>query len=245
MAEDGFGFDPQNLPEDLRIALGGMSGSLPPVDQDQVRSAAELAKDLTYEVGTVVDHRSLKVSGRPDPVVPLTKPLAHYDDRVFFFAGLLYGFCRLDSSVTERYRVSLGQDVSTQIHRCSAPLAEIRGFPDFVKTQVSHTLCSVENAYAAEFFEFLATQVIVDRQRNRVWHVSNTMVGVPDPFLVGAKEVPVEAKIMLFCPGKADGRFVPSGSKSMFVSTPVIAFEEYPEHEQERRRAAEESILKV
>lgn len=207
-------------------------------DGARVVTGDELAEDLSYKPGSRGGDHQLRVEAREDPMVPLKQQLSAYGDRRFFYAGLLYGYCRLDASITERFRADMETEADTRLHQVGSPLVEIPAFPDFSKTRVSRLLQSVEVDQASALFDFIVSQVIVDRPRNRVWAVEAHSVRIPDPYMADGGEVPQAAELLVFCPKTYQGVFLPRQNSSFFVSTPSIVFEQRPDEELARSTEA-------
>lgn len=183
----------------------------------------QLYKDIEATPGSRGGHQRTAVEHRKDPVVELTKPLKQYEGYVFFYAGLLYGFCRLDSSIPERFRAQTGARLKTYQHVVSAPLLSIPWFPEFSKTRVAHLLQSAEMGPEQEnLFDFISSQLIVDRRKGVVWKVKAALVKLPDPYMTGAKEVPMASEIVVFSPYQHDVGFEVMQRTSMFVETPEV-----------------------
>ena len=215
---------PDDLPPWLRDMLKEPAPESPlPSGKKQV-TKDQLAIDLDYEVGGRVGAGKLKVEDRNDPVEELTAPLVKYPDRRFFYSGLLYGYCLLDSAVTERYRAQKEVEARSWVHQLQHPVVEIPAFPDFVKTRVSHILQSMEVGRFQDFVGFVCSNNIVDRNRSRVWFVDAFDVKVPDPFMVDAHQPPHDVDITLFCPKTHKGSFAPVTLPGPFVEIPKIAF---------------------
>ena len=206
----------------------------------RVVDGQQLGQDLGYVAGSRGGDRKLQVEAREDPIIPLKQPISLYGDRRFFYAGLLYGYCRIDASITERCRAELEHDIDTRIHQVDHSLVDIPAFPDFKKTRVSRMLQSVYHEDAEELYRYIASQVIVDRPRERVWAVEAVSVQIPDPYLVDQKESPSAAEIIVFCPRTFQGAFVPKRDSSFFISSPNIVFEPRLDNE---LRLSTEAIL--
>lgn len=184
------------------------------------KSLAEFYRDISSPTGTPTGMRSVRLEKRQDPVLQLRRPLAFYEDRVFFYAGLLYGFCRLDASVTERFREASGSDVRTEMYLLQHPLVEVQGFPGFARTQVAHLLSAIETGPLQQpFFDFLASQLIVDRKRQLCWRCRLETVTLHDPYLVDADESPVDVVLPMFVPYQHDQVYAPVSTPG---GTPVV-----------------------
>jgi hypothetical protein len=167
---------------------------------EKLKTLSEFYADLAEPPGSR-GFRTAKVERRHDPVVPLKGPLSSYHDRTFFYAGLLYGFCRLDLSITERYREATGSSVRTENHLVGCPLVEVAGFPDFAKTKTAHLLSSIENGeHQSVFFDFLRSQLVVDRKRGVCWRIEQQEVTILDPFFIDNQAPPTAFTINVFCP---------------------------------------------
>lgn len=238
-------YDPSTLPPKIQEL---MSRPLPD-DKDfhpdkQRVSSRQLEEDLSYEQGTQLGHRKVHVEHREDPMEDLRAPLSQYDDRSFFYLGLLYGYCRLDASITERYRAESGNDIDTRLHTVQHPLVEIAGFEKFSSTHVAHLIQSVHKDHMSALFDYISSQIIVDRVKNRVWKVQALPVSkFPDPYLLDAKEGAVSTEVLIFCPSNTDGWFAPEPNTSMFPKTPVVRYHEYDAEVKERNRKELERYL--
>ena len=215
---------PEELPDSVKRALEQPSPDMPLPPGKKRVSSGQLAKDLDYEVGARVGDSRLKVENRQDPVEELRAPIVKHPDRRFFYSGLLHAFCRIDSTVTERYRAQKEMDVSSWIHPLQHPIVEIPAHPDFTKTKVSHMLQSIDVSVFQDFLGFVCSNNIVDRKRERVWFVDVVEVKIPDPFMVDEGEPPHDASIAVFCPKTCNGAFLPLAATGLFVETPKIAF---------------------
>lgn len=154
-----------------------------------------------------------------DPVVPLDRPLQAYPERLFFYVGLLYGFCRLDASITERFREDAGRDVPTQLHLVDKPIVTVRGFPDFAKTRVAHLLQSCPIGQQADLFDYIASQVVVDRARQRVWKIAMTTCQVPDPYVA---QVVSGYNMVIFYPQTHSFEYRPTPSTGLLLHAPEV-----------------------
>lgn len=178
---------------------------------------------------------------RKDPVVKLTRPLAHCEGRVFFYCGLLYGFCRLDASITERYREQTGSTLETLSHTTEHPVVVLPWFPDFVKTNVAHLLQSCPaGPEQANLFDFISSQLIIDRNRQAVWKVKMIPLKIPDPVMLANKELPVAADILVFVPYRHDSGFQVIPKVGMVVGTPEVLRVEH--HDPEFHKKTEEIL---
>lgn len=162
---------------------------------------------------------TLKVSTRQDPVVELNRPLRTYEDRLFFYVGLLYGFCRLDASITERFRESSGMDLDTQLHVLPGPIVTVKGFPDFTKTRVSRLLQSCPRANHEWLMDYIASQVVVDRARQRVWKIQMTTCRIPDPY---SGSLASGYDVVMFYPQTHSFEYRPFPSAGMLLSPPEV-----------------------
>lgn len=186
-------------------------------------TAAELLRDLEAKPGSRLGDRRTKVEAYKDPVAQLTKPLVQHEGRVFFYCGLLYGFCRLDASITERFREQTSSKLKTVQHVTQEPLVTLPWFPDFVKTNVSRCLQSCEaGPEQANLFDFIASQLVVDRKRQVVWKVQMQPMKIPDPVMVANREVPSAADIIIFVPYQHSSGFQVVQKSSMIIGTPEI-----------------------
>lgn len=169
----------------------------------------ELYRDLSYEAGKPIKFTRLRPDpAYTDPIEPLTRPLSQYDGRVFWYAGLLYGFCRLDMSVSERFRSDTQQDITVYKHICQHPLCTIPWFPQFVETKVSRLLQSCPIGTAQQhLFKFLTEQIIIDRQRQRVWRVKLQPMDINDPYVREHDKRIVKHTIYVFVPYRHDITF--------------------------------------
>jgi hypothetical protein len=155
-----------------------------------------------------------------DPLVQLDKPLQAYPNRIFFYVGLLYGFCRLDASITERFREDAGRDVPTQLHLVDKPIVTVRGFPGFANTRVAHMLQSCQAGQQADLFDYIASQVVVDRARQRVWKIAMTTCQVPDPY--AATQVVSGYSLVIFYPQTHDFEYRPVASTGLLLHAPEV-----------------------
>lgn len=184
---------------------------------------AELYKDLEARPGSRAGEQKSRTEARKDPVVQLTKPLAQYEGRVFFYCGLLYGFCRLDASITERFREQTGSTLKTVQHVTQEPLVTLPWFPEFTKTNVARCLQSCEAGQdQANLFDFIASQLVVDRKRQTVWKVQMQPVKIPDPVMIANREVPAGTDIIIFVPYQHGSGFSVVQKSSMLVGTPEV-----------------------
>lgn len=184
-------------------------------------SLEQLYKDLA--VGRTVAAERVRAERVQDPVVELKAPLRTHDGYTFFYCGLLYGFCRLDSSITERFREQANCSLKTYQSLFEAPLFTMPWFPDFQKTRVSRLLqFTAECQLQKELFEFICSQVIVDRARNQVWAVKPQTVKIPDPVSTDRKELPEATEITAFVPYRWDLGFEIRSKSAMFISTPEV-----------------------
>ena len=175
------------------------------------KSLEEFYSDIAQPAGKTTGFRSVRAENRQDPVLELKRPLAFHEEHTFFYAGLLYGFCRLDASVTERFREATGSSVRTFLHQTERPLMEVKGFPAFATTRVAHLISSIENGpFQQLFFEYLSSQLIVDRKRGVCWRCRLEMVKIPDPFLLAAREPLVMVDVPAFVPYTHDMAYVPT-----------------------------------
>ena len=213
-----------DLPEKVKEALSKPVPDTPIPDGKSQVDASTLAKDLDYSVGDRVGETALKVEDREDPVEPLRYPLVQYPDRRFFYAGLLHGYCRIDSTVTERYRAQKGVDVSSWIHHTNSPIVTVPAFPEFSGTRLACSLQSIDISIFSDFVGFVCSNNIVDRARGRVWFVDVFDVKIPDPFMVDNGDAPSDAEVSIFCPKTLNGYFSPETSTGFFVDTPKIQF---------------------
>lgn len=223
-------FEPGDLPESIKRALEEPIPETPIAPGKKRVSSGQLSKDLDYEVGGRVGAGQLKVEKRQDPVEDLKAPLVKYPERRFFYSGLLHAFCRIDSTITERYRAQKEMDVDSWFHPLQHPLIEIPAHPEFSQTQVSHTLQSIDVEFFQDFVGFVCSNNIVDRKRGRVWFVDPVEVKIPDPFMVDAHDPPHDVAIVVFCPKTYQGRFEPAAATGLFVETPKIAFVQHLDH---------------
>lgn len=183
----------------------------------------QLLKKLKEKPGTRAGDQRVRAEARPDPVAKLTKPLIHYEGRVFFYCGLLYGFCRLDASITERFREQSGSVLKTVQHFTQEPLVSLPWFPEFSKTNVARCLQSCEcGPDQANLFDFIASQLIIDRKRKTAWKVEIKPIKIPDPAMLEAKEVPSTHEIFAFIPYQHDSGFQVVYKSSMVAMTPEI-----------------------
>lgn len=181
----------------------------------------QLYKDLA--IGRVTAADRVRAEKAHDPVVALKTPLRAQEDYVFFYCGLLYGFCRLDASVTERYREQANCSLKTYQTLFESPLFVLPWFPDFQKTRVSRLLqFAVGSPLQKGLFEFICSQVIVDRRRQQVWAIRQQQVKIPDPVSVDRKELPEPAEITVFVPYRWDLGFEIRSKSAMFVGTPEV-----------------------
>jgi hypothetical protein len=184
-------------------------------------SLEQLYKDLA--VGKTVAAERIRAEKVQDPVVALKAPLRSHEGYVFFYCGLLYGFCRLDSSVTERFREQANCSMQTYQTLFETPLFTLPWFPDFQKTRISRLLqFTLESPRQQELFEFICSQVIVDRGRKQVWAVKKQVVKIPDPVLADRKELPEPVEITAFVPYRWDLGFEIRSKSAMFVGTPEV-----------------------
>lgn len=215
---------PEDLPDTVKRALEDPLPEAPVPPGKQQVSSRQLEQDLDYTVGDKVDGGRLRVEDRQDPVEALRAPLVKYPERRFFYSGLLYGYCRIDQSITERYRAHRNEDVRSWVHLLDHPVVEIPAFPDFLKTRVSHILQSMDVNYFTDFLGFVCSNNIVDRVRERVWFVDSVEVRIPDPYMVDCGEPAHDIYVTLFCPRTYVGAFRPAEASSFFVETPRIEF---------------------
>ena len=181
----------------------------------------QLYKDLA--IGNVVAAEKVRAETVQDPSVVLRSPLRTHEGFTFFYCGLLYGFCRLNESITERFREQANSTLKTFQTMFEAPLFTMPWFPDFQKTRVSRMLqFAGESQKQKELFEFICSQVIVDRPRKRVWAVKMQTVKIPDPVSVDLKELPEPTEITVFVPYRWDLGFEIRSKSAMFISTPEI-----------------------
>lgn len=186
-------------------------------------SLRQLYKDIEAPAGSRMGGQKVRTEAKPDPVGALTRPLGHYEGRVFFYCGLLYGFCRLDASITERFREQTGSVLPTVQHVTQEPLVSLPWFPDFAKTNVARLLQSCEAGVEQNnLFDFIACQLVVDRKRQVVWKVKMVPIKIPDPVMLAAKEVPVAADIVAFVPYQHDQGFSITQKPGMIVGTPEV-----------------------
>jgi hypothetical protein len=142
---------------------------------------------------------------------------------VFFYCGLLYGFCRLDASITERFREQTGSSLATVQHVTDAPLLALPWFPDFAKTNVARCLQSCEaGPDQANLFDFIASQLVVDKKRKSVWKVKMEPVKIPDPVMLENREVPSAASIIVFIPYQHSSGFNIVQKLGMVPGTPEV-----------------------
>jgi hypothetical protein len=184
-------------------------------------SLEQLYKDIS--VGRTVAAERVRAEKKPDPVVALKAPLKAHEGYSFFYCGLLYGFCRLDSSITERFREQSNSSLKTYQVLFENPLFVLPWFPDFTKTRVSRLMqFTLESPQQKELFEFICSQVIVDRVRKQVWGVKMQTVKLPDPVSVDLKEMPEPVQITAFVPYRWDLGFEIRSKSTMFVGTPEV-----------------------
>lgn len=195
---------------------------------DKPKTLEEFYSDIAQPTGAPTGFRSVRAERRQDPVLTLRRPLAFYEDRVFFYAGLLYGFCRLDSSATERFREATGSSVRTENYLVQHPLFTVRGFPGFSQTKVAHLLSAVEQGPMQQpLFDWLASQLIVDRKRGICWRVRMVTIGLPDPFMVDAQEPNIEvSQIVVFVPYRPTVAYAPLEQQGGRATPEVLAFPE-------------------
>lgn len=184
-------------------------------------SLEQLYKDLA--IGRTVAADRVRAERVQDPVVALKMPLRAQDGYVFFYCGLLYGFCRLDASITERYREQSNSSLKTYQSLFETPLFTLPWFPDFQKTRISRLLqFTLASPGQQALFEFICSQVIVDRGRKQVWAVKRQQVKIPDPVLVDRKELPEPVEITAFVPYRWDLGLEIRSKSAMFVGTPEV-----------------------
>lgn len=181
----------------------------------------EFYKHIQDTAGTTYQGEN-KAGKVPDPMVPLTKPLHQYPDRIFFYLGLLYGFCRLDASVTERFREDAGRDFETQMHLVDSPIMTVKGFPGFEATRVSRLLQSCQAGQQADLFDYIASQVVVDRARSRVWKIAMTTCQVPDPY--AAAQVASGHPLIVFYPQTHAFEYRPIQSSGLLLRAPEVQY---------------------
>jgi len=184
-------------------------------------------RDIGDSPNVPLGHRKVRLDSRKDPVEPLTRPLEAYADRLFFYVGFLYGFCRLDASITERFREDTSIEVRTYVHEVGHALFDVLGFDQFKTTKVARLLQSVTYGPHEQLVDFIASQVIVDRSRGIVWRVKTTTVTLPDPWCIDSGEVPKLASMLVFLPYQWNMRYdIRDGA----YRTPVLAG--YPQEDQ-------------
>lgn len=181
-------------------------------------------EEFYRHIDTVADRpvhgHQLRPENRQDPEVQLTRPLAAFPERMFFYVGLLYGFCRLDGSITERFREASGRPLLTQLHLTERPIVTVRGFPDFSKARVARLLQSCPMGDHTDLFDYIASQVIVDRARSRVWKIAMTTCLVPDPY-AGAQVV-TGHNLVIFYPQTYSFEYKPLPSTGLLLHAPEV-----------------------
>jgi hypothetical protein len=189
------------------------------------KTLKQLYEDIAIRPGSAVGHSRVKAESKSDPFIKLSKPLNNYinDNFIFFYCGLLYGFCRLDASITERFREQANSSIKTRMHMFDKALFTVSGFEKFTDTRVSKLLQSVESGVDQQnLFDFISSQLIIDKQRKKVWKVKTTTCKIPDPYLIDNKEIPVAVEVVVFCPYQYNVSFEPISKSEMFVGTPEI-----------------------
>lgn len=201
----------------------------------------QLYKDLAGSPDAKVAGGKVETERRQDPLVGLERPLKFYDEFVFFYCGLLYGFCRLDASVTERFREQSGSQVKSYRHMFQTPLFTIPWFPDFHKTTVARLLQSVPaGPDQANLFDFITSQLVVDRRRKSVWRIKMVPVKIPDPYQVDHREAPAAVDVIVFVPYCWDAGFEIVQPSSMFLRSPEI--HKVPLNDTELKTKTEEAL---
>lgn len=197
----------------------------------------EFLADLEWSANSRVKSGAPPPEKRPDPTMQLTKQLDKYEGHTFFYLGLLYGFCRLDMSVTEKFRAEFNNSAKTWIHPVEQPLMTVQGYPRFTDTKVCRVLQSIESPMFELFSGFVESQMIIDRMRKVVWKTNGIQLKIPDPTV--DQQV---ASIVVFCPRQWDFSLLPVQPSPMFVKTPEVRrFDDYdPDLERNTKEAFDE-----
>lgn len=183
----------------------------------------ELYKLIDMTSGAPTGHRQVRAEIRDDPVVRLSYPLKAYGELSFFYLGLFEGFCRPDGPITERFRADTGAALTARRYFFDHPLFTIPWFPDFVKTNVARGLHSVEtSADQDNFFDYVTSQLIIDRRRSTVWKIAVEKVKIPDPVMLDKRETPSPVEITVFLPYLWNSRFRVIQKSGMVIGTPEI-----------------------
>lgn len=161
-----------------------------------------------------------------DPVVELTRPLSHYPERLFFYAGLIYGFCGAPPCLTERFRQEAQRDLVTWFHVVESPLVTVSGVPRFASSRVSRLLQSCPADDHQELFDFISNQVLVDRIRQRVWRIETRVCRIPDPI---ARSSGLAHELIIFYPRTSSVEYLPIPSSGMLLCTPEVQMLQRPD----------------
>ena len=212
-----------DLPPEILASFSQPSEESPVPPGSRVVDSLQLGKDLDYKVGERQGYDRVKIEQREDPLEELSKPLDRYA-RQFFFPGLIHGYCRINTLLTERFRAAEGP-IDGWVHRVQHPLISLPSVPNFEGTQLVRTLQSIGSENAATFWAFLESQILVDRGRRMVWKMEPRSVKLLDPYLMDQKgDPPYAVDVRILCPRTYLGSYVIRPNRSGFVSQPVVEF---------------------
>jgi hypothetical protein len=183
----------------------------------------ELLKDIAGRPGSRVPAGTIRATVRDDPTMVLERPLSFYPERVFFYLGLAYGFCNLTGSISERFRASDGDSNGIRQHLFDHALVDLPWFPKWKES----TACRVLHSMPAgkdqvDFFDFINSQLIVDRKRSVVWKIGTNPVKIPDPVMLDSRVPPENADIVVFIPFQHNAGFEITQKSTMFPTTPDV-----------------------